>query len=528
MRTRANLICCAILALSSCTFDVPVGTSQPTPPLRPSGDSASSAATTTPAVSQAALADTPRPQSPISDAPPGPKPPDTEPKPKVGDDWPMFGRDYAHTSSSVNTSLKSDSWLFPLWEHESAAVTATPAIHSGVAYYGDWDGTLHAVNLTDGKMVWESKLGAGVVSTAFVTEDTVYVADREGSVHAFDRREGKERWRAKLGNNETVRLWSSPILIDDTIVIGLSGFARAGQTLPPPTVVGLDAKTGMQRWSTDAADSTHFPVRGAALWMWSTAAVDTTRNLAFLIGGRSNAPFVGWDRIISIDYKTGQFQWLGVVEEAQVDAPTSDGTEPFTNEGVFHPDMAPLLFSVKQKGSTLDFIAVPSRSGQLHAFTPEGGPELWTTQIRGGSEADPFFTPNEVDGTMLPLAFADGLIFAGYQPLSGPTRFVAVDAMTGDRVWVDEVDSTFSLGGLLSANDAVVATGSHIGDPADGGGALLFHEFRSGMLEQFYGGLTGLHNGGGMSVSGNILLVGFGHAFDRAQNQPGGVAAIVF
>jgi polyvinyl alcohol dehydrogenase (cytochrome) len=97
-------------------------------------------------------------------------------------DWPMYGRDLAHTfnvpagcSPITPTTVQR---LVPAWfVHTKDSVTASPAVVGGVVYVGTWDGTFYAVDAATGAVKWTYQITAAsptafgrIVSSAAVVD----------------------------------------------------------------------------------------------------------------------------------------------------------------------------------------------------------------------------------------------------------------------------------------------------------------------------------------------------------------------
>src|SRR5262249_48749821 len=63
-------------------------------------------------------------------------------------------------------------------------ITAPPVISGSVAWIQA--GFTFAVNLSDGRVLWKANLGNAVQSAPVVTKDVVYVAGMEGEIYALE------------------------------------------------------------------------------------------------------------------------------------------------------------------------------------------------------------------------------------------------------------------------------------------------------------------------------------------------------
>ncbi len=71
---------------------------------------------------------------------------------------------------------RGEVWSYTLGNH----VFATPAIWDGLAYIGDCEGTLHAVDLRTGAAVWTHEAGGDFWASPLVADGKIYVGTRRG------------------------------------------------------------------------------------------------------------------------------------------------------------------------------------------------------------------------------------------------------------------------------------------------------------------------------------------------------------
>ena len=112
-----------------------------------------------------------------------------------------------------------------------------PTVVDGVLYQGFSDGSVVALDAMTGAVKWDRKVGRGeysdITSDTQVTKDRVYVASYGGQVAALDRQNGTPVWEARAPFAYKGRL------AGDTYVV-----------VTTSDVVGFDARTGKQLWST--------------------------------------------------------------------------------------------------------------------------------------------------------------------------------------------------------------------------------------------------------------------------------------
>jgi eukaryotic-like serine/threonine-protein kinase len=99
-----------------------------------------------------------------------------------------------------------------------AYIAASPAIRDGVAYVGQYEAALLAIDIRKAEVLWRFKNTHEFpfFSSPAVTEDRVVIGARDKRVHCFDRATGKELWdftaRGKVD--------SSPAIARDNVIAG--------------------------------------------------------------------------------------------------------------------------------------------------------------------------------------------------------------------------------------------------------------------------------------------------------------------
>jgi polyvinyl alcohol dehydrogenase (cytochrome) len=379
--------------------------------------------------------------------------------------WTMFGRDHANTRHSVGESTLSAANVARIeerWRWDGAAVTSTPAVVDGIVYVATWDGELLALDADDGGEVWTSALQDGMLSPSpFVSDDSIYIAGDGGKVFGVDRATGEKRWETDIETTPFDRVWSSPVLVDDVVIVGSASYQVfvEGQPVFRGSVVGLDAATGDERWRASVCDD---PCNGVSVW--SSAAVDPELGLAFIGTGQSYSGVAGpmSDSVVAIDYLTGEIRW-----HHQYTA----GDE-YSVASMAGPDhdvgAAPNLFEIDGR----PVVGAGDKGGTYKVFDRATGDVIWERNVVGGSP---------LGGIEETTAYADGIVYllantsieATSRADAVPASAIAfaLDAATGDIVWQTDIDEG-GFGGVSIANDLMLFTTHegtlHVLDIADG------------------------------------------------------------
>jgi outer membrane protein assembly factor BamB len=144
----------------------------------------------------------------------------------------------------------------PRWQLRSPQRLFPPAVSAGVAYVGGVDGSLRALALTDGKVLWRQDYG-GWLYTPVIIGERLIVGGRERLLRALDTRTGKLLWQKQL----TQELVYRPVAVAG---------GRVAVTLFDGTVFMVDATDGRTRWQIQE-NTPNFPpaVSAEALYFGS-------------------------------------------------------------------------------------------------------------------------------------------------------------------------------------------------------------------------------------------------------------------
>jgi polyvinyl alcohol dehydrogenase (cytochrome) len=404
-------------------------------------------------------------------------------------------------------------------------VTGTPGVRDNTVYAGTWAGQALAVDLGTGAIVWQRQIAAAGVmidDSPLVTGDRVYLGDARGRLHALDRATGNEVWNVALDTHPNTRIFSSPVLAPapptgggDVLVIGVASVElalnKADYTFRG-SVVGLDPATGTLRWRLPVS----FGTDGAGVSVWSSAAIDPARGLAYIGTGQAYEAPAGplSDSLLAIRYGTGELAWSRQFTANDVYtffAPPPRG--PDADIGA-----APNLF----RAGGRDLVGVGDKAGIYAVFDRETGATVWARQLTPGSALGGVMVVGAYDQT----AGANGVIYVASNtmnpaalatpsdPSHRSTTF-ALDAATGAVLWQREMPGA-TFGALAVANGVVY-------QPTVPGVLYALDAVDGGVL---WSAEPGGDMGAGVSIVSGHVLAPHGFWFLTAPPNPvGGVAA---
>ena len=75
----------------------------------------------------------------------------------------------------------------------SGWVWTSPVVRNGVAYFGDFSGTVYALDITSGRVVWRYRGETKVKAQPALIGDTLVVADEGATVHFIDIDDGTRK-----------------------------------------------------------------------------------------------------------------------------------------------------------------------------------------------------------------------------------------------------------------------------------------------------------------------------------------------
>lgn len=157
------------------------------------------------------------------------------------DDWPVSR---GNASSTATTDSKLPAKPEVLWEYktvsEKSGFEGTPIIYDGKVFVGDFEGTVHAIDLSTGKKVWAVKKKDGFVTAAAANQDCIIIGDFSGMIYCLDSNTGDQVWARD---------------IDQQVASGGNFFGNhVLLTSEGGTMFALDLKTGEPQWNYATGD----------------------------------------------------------------------------------------------------------------------------------------------------------------------------------------------------------------------------------------------------------------------------------
>jgi len=309
---------------------------------------------------------------------------------REGLQWPMYGATLARTQAHLAIRLRPPFRL--VWSRGLGALIEFPAVVSdGVAYIGNIRGTIRALSMRDGTVVWRrlTPRGKMAASPAVVGDDLV-VHGMDGVVRVLDRRNGRLRFAVRIGSP----IESSPLVRDRIDYFG----AWNGN------VYALDLRARRLRW-----------VYRSGYKITASAALAAHTLYIGDYGGRLLALAPGSGRLRWSASVNGRIYGASAVWGGRVFVPSSDGSSltAFSTGGRH-------LWRARAGGYVYSSPAVwggrvyfGSYDGALYSVSARTGRLVWTVGLGAPVSGAP--------------AVVDGVVYAG----SFAHRIVGVDARSG-------------------------------------------------------------------------------------------------
>lgn len=304
--------------------------------------------------------------------------------------WTMYGVDPQRTQAHPAIRIRPPFRI--VWARDLGTLVEFPAaISEGVAYVSNLHGTLWALSMDSGRVLWHRYMGHDEQdSSPAVVGDDVVAHSKGGRVLVFDRRTGKLLWHFDAASY----IESSPVVIDGVDYFG----DWAGN------VYALDLRRHRLRWERSF---------GAKI----TSSIAVSGNTLYLgdYGGRVWALRRGTGAVRWVGGVNGRVYGTPAVAGGRVFVPSSDGDSitAFSVDGARLWSYNTGSYVYSSPAYWHGRVYVGSYNGVLYCFSAASGRVLWDLGVGGAISGAP--------------AVVDGIVYAG----SFAHRIVGANALTG-------------------------------------------------------------------------------------------------
>lgn len=302
------------------------------------------------------------------------------------------------------------------WRVEIGEGYSSPVVAGGRAFvHGrrDPEEIVVAVNLADGKVIWEQKYQAafkknqyavemakGPNSTPLVIGNRLFTLGVTGMLNAWDTASGKLLWTRDFSPSiDTSKLFcgtaASPLSVNGRVVVQVGSDIHGGK------ILGLD------------------PASGATQWEWTGLGPGYASPVVIEVAKQPQIVTLTEGSIIGIDAKNGKELWSALFPDEwheNISTPlwtgthlvvsgTRQGTHAYTlaqqngkwqaTETWKNPDVA-MYMSSPVFGDGLIYAHSSKKKGQFVALDAKTGAVRWSTEGREGEHASLLLTPRHV------------------------------------------------------------------------------------------------------------------------------------
>lgn len=274
--------------------------------------------------------------------------------------WPMYGVDETRTGSQTHIRIRPPFRI--RWALPTGGLIEYPAVVSdGVAYIGNAYGTVRAISMRFGTVLWRHDTPHGqMASSPAVVGDTIVVHGMDGHVWVLGRENGRLLWRFTIGS----RIESSPIVSDGVDYFG----AWNG------TVYALDLRRHRLRWTYHSG----YKITASAAIAGGTVYIGDYGGRLLALGARTG-------RLRFASSVNGKIYGTAAISAGRVFVPSSDGDSltAFTTSGrrlwSFHTGA--YVYSTPAVWGGRVFFG--SYNGVFYCLSAASGGVLWDIRLGG-------------------------------------------------------------------------------------------------------------------------------------------------
>ena len=309
--------------------------------------------------------------------------------------------------SLTDPTGKEIRWQFPPATDKKTnlqGVYGTPVVTDKVVVFGGFNGHIYALQLEDGKQLWDVKTSASIIGSPAINGDSVYVGNSDGKLLALNLANGNQRWQFDTGE----RIWSQPVVDGSAGAVYVTCMNRkvyalaldTGKTLWTDTIAGgaivstpdvnggrlyfgafdkhvyaVEQQSGNKIWQSAETDN----------WLWAQPLLSDSGDTVYTGGLGGN--------VYSFDARTGAMNWSTPAK--------------FTDAIRGRPALAQGV------------LVVADRKGHVEGLDPANGKSLWSADLNSTSLGD------------LVLSTDKRSVLAVTEGGTGGSRLVQIDPTNG-------------------------------------------------------------------------------------------------
>lgn len=366
------------------------------------------------------------------------------------------GKDAGLTATDVpNLKLK---WAFGI--AGTGVMYGQPAIADGNLFFGSNDGTVYALDGATGCVHWTYKAPVTVRSAISIVKSgdqfVAYFGDVNANVYAVNAQNGELLWKTKVDTFPVARVTGAPKFYQGGLYVPVSSIEEVLPGNPKyvcckfrGSVVKLDAANGKQIWKTYTIQETPAPTgkspAGTDLFgpaggaVWSSPTIDSKRKLLYVGSGNqySDPKSKYSDAILAMDLDTGALRWSTQMTDGDgwnfaCVNPSMSGSCP-QNQG---PDVDIGSSPILRQAGGKDYLLVGQKSGIVHALDPDKqGAVVWQVRIGKGGALGGIMWGSAADDTNLYVPLSDWTAGKVGEASSSGGGLFALKISTGEKAW---------------------------------------------------------------------------------------------
>jgi polyvinyl alcohol dehydrogenase (cytochrome) len=435
-------------------------------------------------------------------------------------------------------------WAFGFPDDTQAA--GQPVIVGGRVFVGSNGGIVYSLDASTGCVYWTYDAGGIVRSAISIVKSPkssrqkssqwiAYFGDYHGSVHAVDAETGKVLWKVKIDSHPAARITGSPAYYDGRLYVPVASSEELDGGSPQyecctfrGSLNALDAETGRTIWKTysipdppkfyktNAAGAKLYGPAGAGIW--SSPTIDAKRKRVYVGTGNSytGVSIPTSDSILAFDLATGSMLWSNQVTPGDnwvpgcpksPNCPENPGDDvDFGSSSILHS-----LPGGKQ------ILIATQKSGVIYGLDlDQRGKVLWKTRIGvGGAQG----------GIQWGAAVDDHIAYAAVSDVftrdKGTPGMYAIKIDSGEKLWTTPAPDSAGNKAQLSAVSAMPA----LAFSGSWGGHLRAYSTRTGEIVWDFDALRdfetvnrvqaqgGSFNGGGPAIANGMVITNCGYGF---------------
>jgi len=343
--------------------------------------------------------------------------------------WPMFRHDPTHWGNSTSFAPVTNGTL---WNQTIGSppsddlIASSPAIINGKVIVGSANGSLYALDSSNGSVIWSQSVGQPIYSSPAVVDNMIFIALQNGTISGW-LVNGTFLWSNRTGGP----IYSSPAVSGNRVYVGSMD----------SSLYAFDKFTGNQLWSVylggsiDSSPAVAFGRVFVGSWNESVYAINETDRYvwSYRIGAQIRASpcvadgkvFIGavngklyaldrnlnhlWNRTLGSTVDSSPAVAYGKVFVGSDDHvyalnAAANGTT------LWNTTIGPISWSSPSVADHKIFIG--STNGKIYALNEDNGSVLWSYQTNGSITS----SPAVLDDTVY-VNSKDGRLYAFQEPV---------------------------------------------------------------------------------------------------------------